>query len=239
MAMSVSADLTYIEWKDWGAELFGRFSALEALYFQAELGAGMPAGARVLEIGFGNGAVLGWLKSIGAEPYGVEANPVLVERAQRMLGAQRAFRDLGDLPDAALACTFTHVVAFDVVEHIPLQNLAPLFSRIRELLAPGGRFLFRCPNGDSPFGRIHQHGDPTHVTTLGRARIAYLAGRAGLDVEAIRSPALPLAHVGIRRSLKRLGILFGRACVERVVSLLYFGGQRIPLDPNYVAVLRR
>lgn len=234
-----STELSYIEWKDWGPELFGRFSNLEELYFAAELGSGVRARARVLEIGFGNGPALGWLKSIGAEAYGVETNPVLVERAARLLGADRAHTRLSDLPLSTLAGTFTHVVAFDVVEHIPLHDLVPMFARIQQLLEPGGRFIFRCPNGDSPFGRIHQHGDPTHVTTLGRARIAYLAESAGLQVEAIRSPALPTAHAGIKRRLRRLAVLWGRACIERVVGQLYFGGQRIPLDPNYVTVLRR
>src|SRR5215475_9323248 len=87
-------DVGYTEWKEWGAEQFGQYSALDARYFAAEFAIEAPSKARVLEIGFGNGASLAWLKAIGADVYGVEANPLLVERAERMLGAGRAFNDL-------------------------------------------------------------------------------------------------------------------------------------------------
>jgi len=229
----------YAAWKEWDAEQFGRYSPLDAAYFAAELDIRVPPQERVLEIGFGNGSALGWLKGLGADVYAVEANPILVERARRLLGEKKAFLDLEDAGLASLAGTFTLVVAFDVIEHIPLTALPQVFSSLRGLLAPGGRCVLRFPNGDSPFGRVHQHGDPTHVTTLGSARVDYLARSAGLEIDAMRAPALPLKGIGLRRSLRRRLILAGRALIERCIGLLYFGGQRIPLDPNYTAVLRR
>jgi hypothetical protein len=39
--------------------------------------------------------------------------------------------------------------------------------------------------------------------------------------------------------LKRAGVKLGRYLIERLLSILYYGGQRIPLDPNYVAILTR
>jgi SAM-dependent methyltransferase len=232
-------DATYADWKEWQPERFGQYSTLDAQYFAAELGIAAPSEARVLEIGFGNGHALAWLRSIGADAYGVEANPVLVERARLLLGPGRVFADLEDPSLAALAGTFTHVVALDVIEHVPLEDLPGMLSRIRALLAPGGTAVLRFPNGDSPFGRINQHGDPTHVTTLGSARVAYLATRAGLVPELFRAPALPIRGGGIARGCRRLVIRATRAVVEYAVSQLYFGGRRVPLDPNYTVVLRR
>ncbi len=228
----------YLDWKGWDAAPFGQFGAEDARYFAAETALGDGRGCRVLEIGFGNGRCLGWLRTTQAEVYGVELNPALVAAARVLLGPGRAFAEL-DAPElGALAGGFTHILAFDVLEHVPQEALGPLLARFRFLLAPGGRVLARFPNGDSPFGRVYQHGDPTHVTTLGRAKVEYFAHRAGLEVRSLRAPAMPAAGF-MPRALRRRALLAARAMFERLIGLLYFGGQRIPLDPNYVAELRR
>ncbi len=226
----------YLDWKDWSGEAFGRFSTDDAAYFAAETGLGSGA-TRVLELGFGNGALLGWLQSIGVEAYGVEANPHLVIQAARLLGEQRAFDHVSAPALRRLAGSFTYIIAIDVFEHVPQESLAPLLAELATMLSPAGRIVARFPNGDSPFGRIHQHGDPTHVTTLGRYKLEYFARRAGLAVIELRAPALPLHGTGLRRVLRRRLLQMLRGIFERIIGLLYFGGQRVPLDPNYVAVL--
>ena len=232
-------DAAYVAWKDWDAAEFGRYSPLDARYFESEFGGGTYSAARALDIGFGNGPVLAWLRDRGADVYGVEANPVLVDRAARQLGTSRIFSNLQDSSLQALVGTFTHVIALDVMEHVPLEELPSILARIRELLAPEGIAVLRFPNGDSPFGRLNQHGDPTHVTTLGGERLAYFARRAGFVVLEIRAPALPASGVGLVRGIKRRLMHFARGLIEHAVSRLYLGGRRIPLDPNYTAVLQR
>jgi 2-polyprenyl-3-methyl-5-hydroxy-6-metoxy-1,4-benzoquinol methylase len=229
----------YLDWKDWHGESFGTCAPLLAAYFAAETGICARPGLRLLEIGFGNGAFIGWARSIGIEVFGVELSPTLVARARALLGEDRAFLTPDDPGLANLAGTFSHVVAFDVLEHIGQAHMVEFFHQIRALLAAEGRLIVRFPNGDSPFGRIYQHGDPTHVTTLGAEKLRYFAREAGLAVAAIRAPRLPLAGNTISRSFKRGLLAVGRAIVDRAVGLLYFGGRTIPLDPNYVAVLVR
>jgi 2-polyprenyl-3-methyl-5-hydroxy-6-metoxy-1,4-benzoquinol methylase len=234
--MNEHADV-YLDWKDWKDESFGRFDAVEANYYAAETELVAGSGARVLELGFGNGPFIGWSKELGADVYGVELNPTLVDRCRAFLGEGHAFVDLKDRQLSALAGTFTHIVAFDVIEHIAQTELPAVFTRLAELLAPGGRIILRFPNGDSPFGRIYQHGDPTHLTTLGRFKILYLARESGLRALEIRAPRLSLKGVRLPNLVKRALVSAGRFCVERVVGYLYFGGRAIPLHPNYVAVL--
>jgi SAM-dependent methyltransferase len=236
---SAAFDPGYVQWKSWEDCGFGRYSPLDSVYYAAEFGMRPPVTARALEIGFGNGAALAWLRDAGVDTYGVEANPMLVERARRLLGENRAFGDLEDATLSNLSGTFTHVIALDVLEHVPMSSLPQMLARVRTLLTPGGVALFRFPNGDSPFGRIYQHGDPTHITTLGSERMIYFARRALLEVSAIRSPVLPLRGVGLARALRRLLVCAARQVTERIVGQMYFGGRRIPLDPNYVAVLVR
>ncbi len=230
---------SYVEWKDWKEESFGQLQPAEANYFAAETSITLQSRPRVLEIGFGNGSFLGWVKSIDGEAYGIESDPVLAERARLFLGTEHVLSGLEDIRAAPLQGTITHIVAFDVIEHMSISELSSMLAGARELLAPDGKVILRFPNGDSPFGRMTQHGDPTHITTLGSQKLAYLARRAGFDVVAIRAPALPVRGVGIARGIKRCMVHIGRSVVECCVSWLYFGGQRVPLDPNYLAILER
>jgi SAM-dependent methyltransferase len=232
-------DRSYVDWKDWDRETFGQCTATDAAYFASETGIRPHTDARVLEIGFGNGNFLGWAQSVGASAFGIETNPLLTERAKVFLGTEHVLDSLEAAGNAGLRGTFTHIVAFDVIEHVPLEALILMLRQSRDLLAANGRIIVRFPNGDSPFGRITQHGDPTHVTTLGHQKLEFTARSAGLRVSTVRSPKLPVSGVGFTRGIKRRVLTLGRALVERVVSQLYFGGRRIPLDPNCVAVLER
>jgi SAM-dependent methyltransferase len=234
-----SPENSYIEWKDWDDASFGKFSNPQALYFAAETSIDSKEPTRVLEIGFGNGAFLGWVKSLGGEIFGVETNSELTARATDFFRDDHFFESLQDPRLAKFEGSFTRIVAFDVLEHISAEHLPEVLIRTRNLLAKDGKLIVRFPNGDSPFGRITQHGDPTHVTTLGRHKLEYFARNAGLTVAEIRAPALPVGGLDIVRSSRRRLVKLGRYFFERLISLLYFGGQRIPLDPNYLAVLVR
>ena len=227
----------YLDWKDWRDAQFGGFDVELARYYEAEIAVSPGPGVRVLEIGYGNGSFVGWCRSIGVEVLGVELSGALVARCEAFLGAGKAFLGVGDERLSAAAATFTHIVAFDVIEHVPQSEIPEFLARLKSLLAPTGRITLRFPNGDSPFGRIHQHGDPTHVTTLGRAKLEYFAARAGLTLAAIRAPRLPARGLGLSRAVRRVLLGAARSCFERLIGTLYFGGRSIPLSPNYVAVL--
>lgn len=229
----------YLDWKHWRGESFGRCEPLLASYFATETGICAKPGVRVLEVGFGNGAFIGWARGMGVEIFGIELSEELVERATKLLGEGRAFLAPDGPALADLAGSFSDIIAFDVVEHIQLSELPHFFRQMRDLLRPDGRLLLRFPNGDSPFGRLYQHGDPTHVTTLGQERVRYLASQAGLVLESIRAPRLALQGTTLKRRMRRGLLTLGRYCVERAIGYLYFGGRVLPLDPNYVAILTR
>jgi SAM-dependent methyltransferase len=234
-----AAAQSYVDWKQWSVEDFGHYDDLDAGYFRAEVGLQDYGGpTRVLELGFGNGAFLAWAEDQGADTYGVEANPFLVDRGRELLGVERAHTDLSATTIQAHKGSFTHIVAFDVLEHIEQRNYPALFAGFAELLCAGGVCVLRYPNGDSPFGRRVQHGDHTHLTTIGSDKLRYFAGRAGFEIVAIRAPALPLRGMGMRRGLKRALVLAVRFGLETLIGIAYFG-KRLPLDQNATAVLRR
>jgi hypothetical protein len=233
----VNSHSHYADWKGWQERPFGECRADEALYFKAEVAKPLgTAHARILEIGFGNGGFLAWAKSVGYECAGIEDNPELVDKARR--AGFEAFANVNELREKRGNPAFDAVVAFDVFEHIPFDRLESLFRDVRNLLPVGGLFVARFPNGDSPYGRAYQHGDPTHVTTLGQGMIRYLARRSRFEVARLKAPELPVRGVGLARKVKRLFVRSLRAIHQPAVHFLYYSGEPIVLTANTVAWLR-
>lgn len=223
----------YQSWKGWTSSGFGSTAPWEQNYFDWHVGRafGKAAGLKILEIGFGNGNFLGWARRGGHDATGIELDADLVATAQA--AGFRAEAGLSTLLSGGEL--FDLIAAFDVLEHIDEDSLVAYLRDLSRLLRPEGRMIFRFPNGDSPFGRVHQHGDLTHVTTIGSYKFAQLCNIVGLQILAsgdippwtARGPAHPLQ--GFWRQA-------GRSLVERFFASTYFG-QRHSLTPNHLFVL--
>jgi len=149
----------------------------------------------VLEIGFGNGSFLAWAKAQGADVVGTEIDAPMIERA-RAKGFDAQPASLVAL--AAVGQRFDLVVAFDVFEHWDKAELVENLKQIAALLRPGGLVLARFPNGQSPFGRVHQYGDLTHQTVLSASSVAQLARLTGFTLRATARQALWLRTARVR-----------------------------------------
>lgn len=221
----------YLRWKQWHAADFGRCTAAQARYFGWHLArCGGAAPRQALELGFGNGAFLTYAQAKGMVVHGVDIEPELCSRA-RAMGVPAA-PSLAQLP--APACPYDLIVAFDVFEHLAPQALADLLAQLSRRLAPDGALICRVPNGDSPFGRKHQHGDATHAATYGLGQLCLLAAGAGLALRA-RGEAPWWCMPDRRRNLGSLA----RAAVQRLLEGAVRYAYRwpgLPLEPNLVAV---
>jgi methyltransferase family protein len=223
----------YAAWKAWS----GAFAPTdrEARYFADELRAIPLKGRRVLEIGFGNGSFLAWAKGEGAEVAGIEINAEMRDAARRH---GFATFDVSVAELARRGGRYDLVAAFDVLEHWDAAELVANFHAIRELLVDGGLFVSRFPNGQSPFGRVYQHGDFSHKSILSTYKIEYLAGLAGFEIERIDNPRRVPSRPGPLASVRHWWLARRRRWIERSIARLY-GIRKLPLDPNLVAVLRK
>jgi 2-polyprenyl-3-methyl-5-hydroxy-6-metoxy-1,4-benzoquinol methylase len=224
---------SYVEWKRWDGAF--ETSDKEARYLAAEFDDIPLRGRRVLEIGFGNGGFLAWARDQGADVAGIELHAEMLDAARRQ-GFVALDRSLAELASAGER--YDVVVAFDVIEHWDTTELIENFRHVRTLLAPGGFFLARFPNGQSPFGRAFQHGDFTHKSTLTTYKIEYLGAASGLDIVRIANPCRVPSRSGMLGSLRQWWLARRRRRIERSIARLY-GIRRLPLDPNLVAVLRK
>ena len=80
-------DQDYVQWKAWESQAFCVLTAEQSRYFAAELrktGQTLPAGAKVLEVGFGQGRFLAYARSQQWQVTGTELNPHLALRGKAM-----------------------------------------------------------------------------------------------------------------------------------------------------------
>ncbi len=168
------------------------------------------AGSPVVEIGCGRGE---WLKLLGSQDIlarGVDSNPVMVEDcvAQGLSVVEsEGLAHLRELPDASCAA----VVAFHVIEHMPLEHVVELFSQARRVLAPGGLVIFETPNpANLVVGACNFYCDPTHVRPLPIPLARAFAEELGfsgvkiLELHPDREHQLPDPETRLEQEVNRL-----------------------------------
>lgn len=222
-------DAAYVSWKHWSS-LFEADRA-HRLYFERAFRDVALRGCKVFEVGFGAGRFMAWAREQGAVVAGCELIPELV-RAGRERGYDTRCGTVQQVIEPGSE-SFDVIAAFDVLEHVQPASLAPMLRFIAGALVPGGRVLVRVPNGESPFGRVWQHGDLTHVNTLSKGKFAQIAQGVGLELAYCDNDF----RVRLTWGRDRL-IHLVRDAVEVALGCLYFEGRR-PMDPNIVAILRR
>ncbi|MGB0631660.1 MAG: class I SAM-dependent methyltransferase [Alphaproteobacteria bacterium] len=197
--------------------------------------AGIGSGARILEIGYGHGHFLDWAKARGCTVTGTEINPGLHDAA----AARGHDVHLGTLDQVSLPADIRYdaVVAFDVFEHLTVDELKSSLETLHRLLNDTGVVFARFPNGGSPFGLAFQSGDITHKTALNESAMEQLGDITGFDVGFCGNAARTVSGRKAKL-LKRLAFKFCDV-IEIAVGFLYFRGRRMPLDVNLACVLRK
>jgi len=138
---------------------------------------------RVLDVGCGRGAILGYLRSFGYAVQGVELNEHAAWHARNRLGIDV---HIGQVADAPLENgSFAAVIFWHTLEHFsePFKAL----DRARALLKPGGLLAVAVPNSESLqarwTGSSWFHLDiPRHYTHFGRRSLERALSERGLEI---------------------------------------------------------
>ncbi|MFJ2407750.1 class I SAM-dependent methyltransferase [Pseudomonas sp. NPDC087814] len=223
----------YLSWKGWDCDSFGSHSKWHRSFFNSELKrTGVSNIESVLEIGFGNGEFMSFAVDSGLETVGVELNDELVGMASSM--GYESYSSLSDIPSGK---RFDVVAIFDVLEHIDQVEIPGFLAEVKNKLNPGGAILARFPNGDSPLGRIHQHGDVTHKTTIGSGKIRYFADSVGLSVRYCGAPSMPIFGSPAKYAIYNLFARPIRWIFDRFFGFLYLQRVDVTFSPNLTVVL--
>lgn len=232
-------DGSYLDWKGWHDDTFGQLTKEHDIYFSSQLKrvqCPIKSEMRILEIGFGSGKFLAYATNQGAKVTGTEINEHLVYMGKRRGFDVHFTNNVSNFPQDH----FDLVVAFDVLEHIPQEYLGEFIKRIRDILRPGGKFLSRFPNGDSPFGLINQNGDMTHITSIGSSKVRHLAEIGGMKVLFIEGEAEPILAVKGIFVLHRLFSIPIKFMLNIFINVVILGRRNIAFfSLNLVAVLKK
>jgi SAM-dependent methyltransferase len=157
---------------------------------------GLPPGARIIDIGAGDGFHLKLLRQAGDPTWRLEA----VEpdaRAAVAAGAAGLIVHGGFIEELELAPdSYDFAIMIMTIEHVdfPLEVL----KRTRDLLRPGGRLGIVTDNTAAPdarFGRGRHWGGyhfPRHFYLFNRRSLAKLATRAGFEVDRMGTMMSPV-----------------------------------------------
>jgi SAM-dependent methyltransferase len=229
----------YLDWKSWGDEGFAALSSSTARYYDAEMvraGIGTESRLQILEVGFGNGDFLTYARNRGWNVIGTEMISDLVDLARAAGFDARDASALANLPDASLDL----VMAMDVIEHIPTEDIVPFLGQVLRMLRPGGRFVAHFPNGDSPFGLFYQNGDATHVNAIGAQKATYYANKVGAEIMFLGGEARPIFAGSFPHAAQRIVAWPFKTLVNLAVRYIFLPGSKIDFcAPALTMILRK
>ena len=154
-------------------------------------------GARILDLGCGTGFLSMQLATLGfyVEGIDVEFNAEMIKEFKKKRGLQTEIWKALESSNCRLRFydgttipfndqSFDAVMAHAVIEHIPAENLNPLFQEIQRVLKPKGYlFIFRSPRKQAyteHVARILRMG--THNVLINEYQVASMLEKNGFEV---------------------------------------------------------
>jgi SAM-dependent methyltransferase len=226
--------MQYEKWKNWRSQDFLRYTRAESEYFGRLMSKfDVKPGSKLLEIGFGNGGLLGYAIDSGFAVSGIESNPELTARA--IENGVDCFESLASVESNSIDL----VLLFDVLEHITHEEIPNFLAELARILKPTGQAIIRTPNGHSPLGLSNQHGDITHKTVITLPKIEFWIAPLSLKVAYGGWDVTPLP---LRRPIvliKTLVRLLLARTIEKIVRLIFRPQPSGLLSANLLICLQR
>lgn len=180
-------------------------------------GAYVRPGARILDIGSGNGVFLSRMKQLGMEVHGVD--PFILEDVKELNIRKARLEDSG-FEDRS----FDVITMNNVLEHVDDPNES--FEHIKRLLKKDGRAIIGVPNIDGLMFKIFntywaELDLPRHLYQFNRKTLTKYAKKHGLKVTKVRYNSVPFEITG------SLSYFFNRKGDRRPLGNSKIAGSRL------------
>jgi ubiquinone/menaquinone biosynthesis C-methylase UbiE len=147
----------------------------------------------ICDLGCGPGQAAAWLHNLGANAFGIDISPEMVECARR-LNPDIEFK-VGnmyhlELEDASLG----GVVALYSLSNVPRQDVVPVLREIGRVTADHGQLMIAVHKGDAVYHRTEWYGKPVCIdwTFFTRDELRVYLAVAGFEiVELVERKAYP------------------------------------------------
>ena len=159
----------------------------------------------ILDMGCGDGALLQLLKRHGytnLRGFDASAENVASCHAAGIEGVES--EDLLQIEDFHPGTTWDVLIAWDVIEHLPKDAIAPMLDSARKRLAPGGRLLLQTPNMGSVFAAYCRYNDVTHESGFTENSLETLLHAAGFKTVTVLPAWRKVTPAG---RIRELGLL--------------------------------
>jgi SAM-dependent methyltransferase len=162
---------------------------------------GVPAGARVLDVGCERGELLNVLKENGCDVAGTQLSQGAADFAREHFGIDVFVGELQDAPFEA--GRFDVVLMINVLEHLP--DPESYLQRVAALLKPGGVFWVELPNAGSFTAEVTgkkwlHHDPPHHYWGFTLPGLRTMLDRHGFDIERIHHVSWEHGPIGCLQS---------------------------------------
>lgn len=190
----------------------------------------LPAGARIVDIGAGDGFHLKLLEKLGKGAWsleGVDPDEHAVAAGQaRGLKMHHGFLDEIELPKES----YDFATLIMTIEHVDAPE--KVLERVAQLLKPGGGVAIITDNTGSPDFKISKRRHwggyhfPRHWNLFDKRSIRILAENAGLEVAEVRTLVSPVNWTyTVRNALKDWGtpkLIYRQFGLDKPIALGFF-----------------
>lgn len=220
---------SYREWKGWN-NLFNP-SVQEKILFEKEFSFLNLRGKKLLDFGFGSGALLAWAKSKGGKVTGIEIQPSLIEAAAQL--NIRTYASIKEINNE----TFDVISFFDVLEHLTKDEIHELLKETYRIARKECAIIIRVPNCQSAAGLANQFADPTHISMLSGPIVKAFLEDAHFQNIQIREAHLQPSSSLLNRVLRMLS----RPLIYIFESMyrLTWSVRQTPLSSNVIIVANK
>ncbi|MCQ4152869.1 MAG: class I SAM-dependent methyltransferase [Archaeoglobi archaeon] len=186
---------------------------------------------KILDVGAGFGFCVYALNKMGYDALGIDINPQMVDVAKKLGIKVELIEDtiswLFNNPEK-----FDVIIAFDVLEHVPVIDEYEFCRAIYHSLKKPGVLIAQVPNANASFACRFRYNDFTHCNSFTEHSIYFLLKNAGfeeIEVEEIK----PELRLRPRPFLAFILLKFFRF-LRRLEAVAEFGsyGFKMPLSLN-------